>query len=295
MENKTQVYNYILNAKTGLKLASKKILSVLIIFALFCGLLFIAQDSLIFHNVHCHASREFLQNRPGFREIKFTALSGNTYHGMMRYISDEEAPLLIYFGGNGEVSYRHMRMREMNNHWQYFDGFHYLFVDYRGYGLNSGRTHYRNMQEQALAIFDYAAALANVDGGRIVVMGYSLGTASAVYLAANRPAAGLILATPFSNGYDLYNNLLPIFRGPMRFLVRQKLPSYRYAPYVACPVLIIASRNDEIIPFSSTQRLASLFPGDVDFMELSNARHNDIFLAHGVYDRVRDFLGDFLY
>ena len=278
------------SVKAWVKRICAALLSIFNVFALVCGFIYAAQDSMMFFNVHCPQSREFLSNRPGFREVMFTAENGRTYHGMKYLATDDKASLIIYFGGNGEVSYRHMRMREMQNQWSYFAGFNYLFVDYEGYGLNDGRIHYLNMYEQSLAVFDYAAALPNVDSGRIVVMGYSLGTGSAVYLAANRPVAGLILATPFASGYDLYNNVLPIFFGPMRLLVRQKLPSYEFAPHITCPVLIIASRSDEIIPFSSTERLASLISGEVDFMVLDGIGHNYIFQASGVLNRVQLFL-----
>ena len=252
--------------------------------------IYIVQDKMIFFNVSDQESREFLQGRPGYQEILFTADNGKTYHGMMYLASDEKAPLVIYFGGNGEVSHRNLRMRDERNQWKYFAGYNYLFVDYEGYGLNDGRTHYLNMYEQSLAIFDYAASLPNVDSSRIVVMGYSLGTGSAVHLAANRPIAGLILATPYANGYDLYNGMLPIFTGPIRLLVKQKLPSDEYASHVTCPVLIIASRSDEIVPFSSSERLAKLFSGNVEFMVLDNVLHNYIFQAEGVFDRVQSFL-----
>ena len=281
------------NIKERIKRVCSGLFTLMIIFIAFCGLLYIIQDSMIFFNVHDPVSREFLQGRPGFREVTITAGNGRTYHGMMYYASDEKAPLVIYFGGNGEVSYRNLRMREALNQWPYFAGFSYLFVDYPGYGLNEGRAHYLNMYRQSLSIFDYAAALPNVDSSRIVVMGFSLGTGSAVYLAANRPVAGLILATPFASGYDLYNNVIPIFFGPMRLLVRHKFPSYRYAPYVTCPVLVIASRRDEIVPFASSERLAGLFPGEVDFMILDNAPHNYVFGVQGVFERVRAFLEGF--
>jgi pimeloyl-ACP methyl ester carboxylesterase len=273
-----------------MKTTCSVLLSTFNIIVLVCGFIYVVQDGMIFHNVNCQQSREFLQDRPGFREVMFTAGNGKTYHGMMYQANDEKAPLVIYFGGNGEVSYRNLRMRETQNHWDYFAGFNYLFVDYEGYGLNDGRPHYLNMYEQALAVFDYAATLPNVDSSRIAAMGYSLGTGSAVYLAVNRPVAGLILATPYANGYDLYNGVLPIFRGPLRMLVRQKLPSDQFAPYVKCPVLIIASRSDEIIPFSTSERLSKLFPCNVDFMKLDNALHNYIFQAEGVFDRVQSFL-----
>ena len=285
---------FLINRKLGkavfLKRISSILFAVLTVVVSVCVLVYAVQDSMMFYNVHDPESRELLQDREGYHEVHFTAANGKTYHGMMYRASDEIAPLVIYFGGNGEVSYRNLRNRDEQNQWRHFAGYHYLFIDYEGYGLNGGSPHYRNMYEQTLEVFDYAVALPYVDSGHIVAMGYSLGTGSAVYLAANRPVAGLILATPYANGTDLYNGMLPIFHGPMKLLVRQKLPSDEYAPSVACPVLIIASRRDEAIPFSSSERLASLFNGDVEFIKLETALHNTIFQAEGVFDRVLKFL-----
>jgi pimeloyl-ACP methyl ester carboxylesterase len=267
------------------------LLVLLIVLVVACVVLYAIQDGMIFYHVMDSESRNFLTDRPGFREVQFTAENGKTYHGMMYQASGELAPLVIYFGGNGEVSYRNLRNHEEQGQWRYFPGYHYLFVDYEGYGINNGKTNYLNMYEHALAVYDYAAALPGVDNKHIVAMGYSLGTGSAVHLAANRTVAGLILATPYANGYDLYNNLIPIFYGPMRLLVKQKLPSDKYAPNVTCPVLIIASRADEMIPLSSSERLSERFSGDVEFMTLNDAVHNKIFQAAGVFDKVQFFLG----
>ena len=264
--------------------------SFMIFVVLFCVLIYFAQNRMIFHHVMNHNSRAVLQDIPEFHEVEFVAENGKTYHGVMRKNGNEVAPLVIYFGGNGEVSYTHMHGWELLNNWNHIAGYHYLFIDYDGYGLNSGRTNYRNMYETALAAYEYAINHPFVDSSRIVVMGFSLGTSSAVYLAANRCVAGLILLAPYANGYDLYNSVLPIFRGPMRLLVRQKFPSDQYAPNVSCPVLIIASAHDEIIPIASARNLGKLFPGEVDFKELQGVSHNGIFQAQGVMGRIQSFL-----
>lgn len=263
---------------------------VLISFISLCVLVYAVQDSMFFYYVNDSESRDFLQGRQGYSEVEFTAENGKTYHGMMYLATEEKAPLVIYFGGNGEVSYQRLKGLEENNRWSYYAGYHYLFVDYEGYGLNEGKTGQKSMYEGALAVYDYAVTLDNVESDRIVTMGYSMGTGSAVYLAANRHVAGIILAAPYANGNDLYNNMLPIFYGPMQLLVKQKIPSEEYAPDVSCPALVIASRSDEAVPFASSERLSELFSGDVDFMELDNAWHNEIFQADGVYDRVQNFL-----
>ena len=61
---------------------------------------------------------------------------------------------------------------------------------------------------------------------------------------------------------------------------------------VSSPVLIIASREDEIIPFASSEELATLFHSEVDFIELRGARHNDVFQWSGVMERIEEFLSN---
>ena len=272
------------------KLFLSTLVIVITVFFSVCGFILLIQDGIIFHHVYDPDSRKLLQNIPGFSEIEFTADNGRVYHGMMYQAKEGIAPLIIYFGGNAECSYSHMRSREELNQWRFFAGFNYLYVDYDGYGINGGGTSYLNMYEHSLAVYDYAVSLENVDSGRIVAMGFSLGTGSAVYLAANRPVTGIILAAPYASGYDLYNNVLPVFKGPFELLVKQKLPSDIYAQNVFCPAFIIASRRDETVPFSSSQRLSDNLQGSVDFLEINNVYHNYIFREPGVFDRVQFFL-----
>jgi fermentation-respiration switch protein FrsA (DUF1100 family) len=245
---------------------------------------------MLFFNVDSPESREFLQDNPKFVAIELTASNGKTYHGMMYQPSSEPAPLVIYFGGNGECSYSAMRGREELDRWPYYAGYNMLCVDYEGYGLNAGSPHYLNMYAEALAIFDYAVTLPSVDPTHIVAMGYSLGTGCAVYLAAERPVAGLVLVAPYANGHDIYNNMLPIFVGPGAVLVKQKLPSDEYAGLVTCPVLVIASHADEAVPFASSMRLAGLFAGPVEVLELDDASHNNIFQVEKSLTSLQSFL-----
>jgi pimeloyl-ACP methyl ester carboxylesterase len=183
-----------------------------------------------------------------------------------------------------------MKRNESINFWQYFANYRVLCVDYEGYGLNDGQAHYLNMYEEALAIYDYASGLPEVDKDHIVAMGYSLGTGSAVYLAAHRPVAGMILLSPYANGADIYNDMMPIFSGPLAALVKQKLPSDEYAPQVMCETLVIATKNDEAVPFSSSERLAGLFDGPTEFITLTGVNHNGVYGGQSMATNLRAFL-----
>ena len=150
------------------------LLVLLVIFVILNAVMYVLQDRLIFYYVDDPESRMYLEGKPGYEKVEFTAENGKTYHGMMYHASSERAPLLIYFGGNGECSYRKFRNLEAQNQWKYYAECNFLYVDYDGYGLNGGQLSCLKMYEHSLAVYDYALTLSNVDKGRIAVMGYSL-------------------------------------------------------------------------------------------------------------------------
>ena len=77
-------------------------------------------------------------------------------------------------------------------------GFTVLLVDYRGYGGNPGRPSETGLAADGLAAHDWL-----VDEGypshRQIYVGESLGTGVAAALATQRPPAGLLLRSPFTN------------------------------------------------------------------------------------------------
>jgi pimeloyl-ACP methyl ester carboxylesterase len=286
-----KLIRHLLASNLVLRNVCSRLLDLFVIVAIACGILYIVQDDMIFYYAKDENSRIFLRHQENYLEVKFTAENGKTYNGMLHQSKAEKpTPLVIYFGGNGQASYNALRGIDAQGEWGYFNNYSFLCIDYEGYGLNEGHPHYLNMYEEALAIYDYAVTLPDVDPANIVAMGYSLGTGCANYLAANREVTGLVLVSPYESGYDLYNNVLPIFYGAMRHIVKQKLPSDEFAPMVAAPVLMFASKEDEVIPYESSQRLSELFPSLDEFVTVDWPYHIGMFNANGVYAKIQAFL-----
>ena len=251
-------------------------LSIIQLLALIFAVLYSIQDIMLFHANSDTASINYIEQRPEFSLITIND-GDKSYVGYIRRVGgDEPSPLIIMFLGNAMNSAGALRFFDSSNMWQYFLNYNFLVVDYPGYGLSDGTPTAESICRQALLIYDYAAELPYVDEGRIIIGGLSIGTGPAMYLAANRTSAGLFLLTPFASGYDLYNNVLPIFRGPLRLLVRHKFMSEVYAASVTAPVLIVASQADEIVPFHSSEKLAESFPENPTFITLSGVGHNDV-------------------
>jgi pimeloyl-ACP methyl ester carboxylesterase len=252
-------------------------------------MIFFLQNCVMFHPNHDRESWAFLVAQPGFEAIEITS-GGNTYHGILRRnASGEPSPLILFFYGNGDNAARTMRSMETLGIWPYFLDYHCLVVDYPGYGPGGrGRPSTRSIYRLALAAYDYAKALPEVN--TVIAGGYSIGTGPAVYLAAHRDLSGLFLLAPFANGFDLYNSVLPIFYGPLRLLVRNPFPSDEFAKTIHIPALLVASQHDEIIPFRSPQRLNSSFGGETTFVTLSGVGHTGIMFNRTTLDNLRAYL-----
>lgn len=173
---------------------------------------------------------------------------------------------LVYFGGNAEdVSFSLPGLAAA-----FADHAIYL-LHYRGYGGSSGAPSEAALIEDGLALFDKVRA----EHSHVVVVGRSLGSGVAVQVASQRPAARLVLVTPFDSLEDLAASHYPMF--PVRWLLRDKLRSGQYAPQVTAPTTIVAAEHDEVIPRASTELLHTRFAkGIARYEVLPGTGHNTV-------------------
>ncbi|MCM1568486.1 MAG: hypothetical protein NC081_03450, partial [Roseburia sp.] len=116
-------------------------------------------------------------------------------------------------------------------------------IDYPGYGLSDGSVKYDEILQMADIIYDSISNDEYYGKNGIIVEGFSLGTGVAAYLCSGHDVEKLVLVAPFDNGISLYNSVLNIFYGPLKYFVKNPFPSDKYAKEVTCPVLIVASLN----------------------------------------------------
>ncbi|MDI9520572.1 MAG: alpha/beta fold hydrolase [Bacillota bacterium] len=208
-----------------------------------------------------------LQSEPMVEEVSIK--SGNTtYHGYMYRREAIKSPLLIYFGGNAEIAASYMSSLVTYSKDQYLaKNYHHLVVDYPGYAKSGGTPNEASLKDMAKSTMEYALSREDVDHDKIVLMGWSLGTGSAAYLASEYDAAGLILLAPFYNGTTLVNGFIHDQMDiPDRFytnlptlLVSNKFPSDEYAKKADEPTLIIAASKDRMINHEQAERLSHEF------------------------------------
>jgi pimeloyl-ACP methyl ester carboxylesterase len=176
------------------------------------------------------------------------------------------AKALLYFGGNAEDVSANLPFLSTA-----FPGYALYLLHYRGYGGSSGKPSEEALSSDALALFDKVYA----EHPDVVVVGRSLGSGVAIRLASTRPVSRLVLVTPYDSLQDLAAQQFPYI--PVRWLLWDKFESWRYAPHVSAPTLILAAELDEVIPRSSTERLHSRFAAGVaSYKVIAGVGHNSI-------------------
>lgn len=195
-------------------------------------------------------------------------------------VSPGQDAALIYFGGNAEDVY-----------WNAADfrtalpGHTVYLVNYRGYGGSSGSPSERGLFSDALKIYDTLA----VRHGPIDVVGRSLGSGVAVYLASERPLRRLVLVTPHDSMVSMARRMYPIY--PVSLLLKDRYESVEYAPRVRAPTLIVTAARDRIIPLEHATRLVQAFaPGVARQLAISGAGHNDLSLSSEYWAQLAAFV-----
>ena len=176
------------------------------------------------------------------------------------------AKAVLYFGGNAEdVSLTRPELESS------FPQHALYLMHYRGYGGSSGTPSEAGLRADALALFDGVLAR----HASIVVIGRSLGSGIAVWLASVRQVAGLVLVTPYASLEELARSRYPFL--PVRWLLRDRFESWRFAPQVSAPTLLLVAEHDSIIPRQSSQALqASFRPGIASLQIIAGTDHNSI-------------------
>jgi pimeloyl-ACP methyl ester carboxylesterase len=173
---------------------------------------------------------------------------------------------VVYFGGNAEdVS---ASLPELTA--AFPDAAIYL-LHYRGYGGSSGTPSEAALVADALALMDRVLP----EHRDVTVVGRSLGSGVAVQVASARPGARLESRSRYDSRHEIAAQQFPIF--PVRWLLIDKFESWRHAPMVTAPTLLIAAEHDEVIPRASTDALLGRFkPGIAAMRVMPRTGHNTI-------------------
>ncbi len=155
-------------------------------------------------------------------------------------------------------------------------GLNCFIFDYRGYGSSSGKVSEEGTYLDARAAYKWLTEEKKVSPNNIIVFGRSLGGSIAAQLASKVEVKALIIESAFTSYVDIGRKFYPYM--PVRWFARFSYQTINYVKQVNCPVMIIHSRNDEIVPFEFGLELYDAANEPKEFVEIFGS-HNDGFLV----------------
>ena len=188
--------------------------------------------------------------------------------------ADHARGVLLFCHGNaGNISHRLESIRLFHEL-----GLSVLIFDYRGYGQSSGKPTEKGTYRDADAAWHYLVTQRGIPAEHIILFGRSLGASIAADLATRQSAAGVILESAFTSVPDVAAQLYPWL--PVRWLSRYQYDTRMKLADIHSPVLIVHSREDEIISYANGERMFEAANEPKQFLQLRGG-HNDGFLVSG--------------
>ena len=239
-------------------------------YAAFALLLFLMQERMLFlptGELWATPARAGL----AFEEVWLDTADGERLHAWWVPHPEARATVLFSHGNAGNISHR-LESLELFNEL----GVSVLIYDYRGYGRSTGRPDEAGLYLDGETALDWLENSRGLRPQRLVQFGRSMGAAVAARLAERRGARCLVVESAFTSvpdrGAELYWWL------PVRWLARIEMDTRRAVADSSAPVLVVHSRDDEIVPFAHGRRLLDA-AGDRGRLLEIRGDHNTGFLA----------------
>ncbi|CCU70459.1 alpha/beta hydrolase [Thalassolituus oleivorans] len=172
---------------------------------------------------------------------------------------------IIYFGGNAQDSCTILKTLSVLPAQDIFT------FNYRGYGQSEGYPSEKTLCRDSLEIFDLVRS--KNPKSKIVVIGYSLGSSIAGYLATRREVHKLVLLCPLSSISRIASErfLIP------RIVIKDSFDLERTAKKIEANSLVILAENDLDIPASHSRSVYENISGQKLLKIIGNENHNTIF------------------
>lgn len=250
--------------KILIKLIKGLLVSSVIIVIVGFSLLYAKQEQFIFHPEPLANDYQFSFKKP-YSEKIFTTDDGQQLHGVLFKAAMTKGLIFFLHGNTGNVAY-------YQSVGEYFVdcGYDIFMLDYRGYGKSTGE-----LTNESEMFKDVQLAFDKVTSGyeKTVVVGYSIGTGPATWIAANNKVDGLILQAPYYSLIDMKDQMFSFV--PDAFL-KYKFETNKHLQKVKAPVLICHGTDDKVINYSASERLSKhLKEGDV-FVKMDGKGHGNI-------------------
>jgi fermentation-respiration switch protein FrsA (DUF1100 family) len=233
-------------------------------------ILYMLQSKLLYCPVRkvCYSPEEL---GLGFEEVTLTTSDGVKLNGW--YIPSPKAEFTVLFlhGNGGNIMHRLDSIQLFYNL-----GLNCFIFDYRGYGKSTGKPTEQGTYLDAKTAYEWLTKEKGIKPQDIIFFGRSLGGSIAAELARKAEAGSLVVESTFTSYVAMGKKFY--WYMPVKWFARYRYDTLEYIREVKCPVMIIHSPDDEIIPYEFGRQLYVAAKEPKKFVEISGG-HNDGFLV----------------
>lgn len=256
------------------------------IYGLLCLGVWAFQDELLFWRRTTELTRQPDALGWDYEDVWVTA-AGQRTHGWWIPAAHARGVVLFSHGSGRNVSH----YLEAVAFFRDLD-FSVLLYDYGGYGQSEGRPSEARCYADIRAMWEHLVQERGIAPECIVLVGSSMGGGVTADWAAEAPAGAVLLESTFLSvpdaAQDVYGWL------PFRRLARVHLRNIDKVHRIQCPVLVIHSSDDTVVPFSHGKKLFDAVTTPKRFVEIRGGHSGGKYDSRDVYAAgVKDFLDQF--
>jgi fermentation-respiration switch protein FrsA (DUF1100 family) len=208
-----------------------------------------------------------------FEDVVFRSDDGLQLSGWYVPAQNSEFTVLFCHGNGGNMMHRLDSINIFHDL-----GLNCFVFDYRGYGDSQGKPSEEGTYLDAGAAYKWLTEEKKTPPENMIIFGRSLGGSIAAKLASEVNAGALAVESTFTSYADIGKKFYPYM--PVRSFARFAYRTIDFIGNVNCPVMLIYSRNDEVVPFEFGQELCEAANEPKEFVEIFGS-HNDGFLVSG--------------
>ena len=233
---------------------------ITISYGVFLSFVYIKQERFIFFYDHIPKEEpQVLTYRNVTQKIITTKDSKKLYGVYLE--NDKKLPLAIYFGGNSENAVDFIETLK------HIKKYNFLIFNYRGYGLSEGKPSKDALLSDALEIYD------KFGDEKSVIIGRSLGSSVASYVASIKKVDKLFLITPFDSLEAVAT--IHMRAVPISLLLKHNFNTIEYVKELKTPTYMLVAKNDLTVPKKYSDNLKKHIK-NLKFYKEVEAGHNSI-------------------
>ncbi len=215
-----------------------------------------------------------------FEEVTLVTTDNEKLHAWFIPTNPDEkraAKTVLFMHGNaGNISHRLETIQIFHQL-----GLNVFIFDYRGYGKSTGSPNEKGTYLDATAAWNYLIHERKLSPDQIIIFGRSLGGGVASELAINVSPAMLILESTFTSMQEVSKQHYPFM--PTDIIVKHEYETINKLKNISCPIVVVHSKNDEVIPFSHAERIFERANRPKTFIELRGGHGNGFLLSQRDY------------